>query len=239
VTKHRRPVDGHELTTVQGIIDQSEDRAHDLAGRYQHIRNHVNVPQALAKLDGIRNAGFQGVLAQLIDCGVILGADAVLPRKLARRQERFGLTLVLPSTAPLIWLNLLKHDITAALVDTVVHEAIHSTVRILGRGSRTPEPDEAVAFYGEEIVALAGANLILRKIAFSARRQVAQNLLALANCKTILRRLGCSEQFLCARFAEAELAAIFLTDVGIEIACPTPGKIQSRAIASSVAQAKI
>jgi hypothetical protein len=227
VTKHRRPVDGHELTTVQGIIDQSEDRAHDLAGRYRHIRNHMNVNQAMSRLSGIANDGFQGILAQLIDCGVFIGADAVLPRKLARRHERFGLTIVIPGSAPLIWLNLLKHDSTCALVDTVVHEAIHSTGRILGRHVQTPQPDEAIASYGEEIVALVGANLILGKIAFSARRQVAQNILALTNCNIALRRLGCSERFLSERFAEAELAAAFLTDVGIEIACPTLETVQS------------
>lgn len=209
----------HELMTAQVKLGQSEVGARDLRARYEHIRASMNVTLALKKLDSIENYGFQGLLAQLVDNGVIIGADAVLPRKLARRHERFGLTLVIPGTAPLIWLNLLKHDNAADLVDTVVHEAIHSTVRIFGRHSQTPEPGEAIASLGEEIVALAGANLVLRKIAFSARRVIAQNTIAIANCKAVLRRLGCSEQFLCERLMEAEPAAAFFTDFGLDFAC--------------------
>ncbi|OYU91157.1 MAG: hypothetical protein CFE29_10245 [Bradyrhizobiaceae bacterium PARB1] len=204
-------------------------RESELASRYRHIRSHMNVTQALEKLDGIENAGFQDLLAQLADLSVVIGADAVLPRHLARRQERFGLTLVVPGHEPLIWLNLLKHDNVAGLVDTVVHEAVHSTIRHLGRLPRTPEPDEAIASYGEEVVALAGANLILRRIKFSARREIARNMIALANCKTVLGQLGCSERFLRDRIAEAEVAASFLTDFGIDVAAPTLEAIQSRA----------
>lgn len=220
--------DGPEPTTDHGQLDRSVARERDLATRYRHIRSHMNVTQALEKLGGIENAGFQDLLAQLADLGVIIGVDALLPRHLARRQERFGLTLVLPGHEPLIWLNLLKHDSVAGLVDTIVHEAVHSTIRHLGRLPRTPEPDEAIASYGEEVVALAGANLILRKIKFSARREIARNMIALANCKTVLGRLGCSEQFLRDRLTEAELAADFLTDFGIDVAAPTLEEIQSR-----------
>ncbi|KQT12895.1 hypothetical protein ASG57_08050 [Bradyrhizobium sp. Leaf396] len=188
----------------------------------------MDVTEALSRLAAIENAGFQGLLAQLEDNGVILGADAVLPRDMARRHDRFGLTLVLPERAPLIWLNLLKHDSDAALVDTVVHEAVHSTVRLLERLPRSPEPDEVIASYGEEVVALTGTILILRKIAFPAHREIAQNLIALANCKKTLGQLGCSEQFMRERLAEAELAADFFTDFGIEVACPTLEEVQSR-----------
>lgn len=221
--------DGRKPTTDHGQLDRSVARERDLALRYRHIRSHMNVTQALEKLDGIENAGFQDLLAQLADLGVIIGADAVLPRHLARRQERFGLTLVVPGHEPLIWLNLLKHDSVAGLVDTVVHEAVHSTIRRLGRLPRTPEPDEAIASHGEEVVALAGANLILRKIKFSARREIARNMIALAKCKTVLGQLGCSERFLRDRIAEAEVAASFLTDFGIDVAAPTLEAIQSRA----------
>ena len=218
-----------EPTADRRQLDRSMARESELASRYRHIRSHMNVTQALEKLDGIENAGFQDLLAQLADLSVVIGADAVLPRHLARRQERFGLTLVVPGHEPLIWLNLLKHDNVAGLVDTVVHEAVHSTIRHLGRLPRTPEPDEAIASYGEEVVALAGANLILRRIKFSARREIARNMIALANCKTVLGQLGCSERFLCDRIAEAEVAASFLTDFGIDVAAPTLEAIQSRA----------
>lgn len=53
-------------------------------------------------------------------------------------------------------------------------------------------------------------------------------MIALANCKTVLGRLGCSEQFLRDRLTEAELAADFLTDFGIDVAAPTLEEIQSR-----------
>ncbi|KAB2760781.1 hypothetical protein E0H22_24870 [Rhodopseudomonas boonkerdii] len=218
-----------EPTADRRQLDRSMARESELASRYRHIRSHMNVTQALEKLDGIENAGFQDLLAQLADLSVVIGADAVLPRHLARRQERFGLTLVVPGHEPLIWLNLLKHDNVAGLVDTVVHEAVHSTIRHLGRLPRTPEPDEAIASYGEEVVALAGANLILRRIKFSARREIARNMIALANCKTVLGQLGCSERFLRDRIAEAEVAASFLTDFGIDVAAPTLEAIQSRA----------
>lgn len=208
--------------------DRSEARESDLAERYRQIRSRMDVAQALSRLAEIENAGFQGLLAQLNDNGVILGADAVLPKDMARRHDRFGLTLVLPGSAPLIWINLLKHDSVTGLVDTVVHEAVHSTVRLLGRLPRTPEPDEAIACYGEEIVALAGANLIMRKIGFSAPREIGQNMLALANCKNILGQLGCNEQFLRQRFAEVEAAADFFTDFGVEIGRPTLEEVQSR-----------
>lgn len=220
--------DRREPTTGHGALDRSEARERDLAARYDYIRNHMNVTRALSRLDGIDSAGFQGVLAQLADNGVIIGADAVLPKKMARRHDRFGLTLALPGSAPLIWLNLYKHDSDAALVDTVVHEAVHSTVRLLGRLSRTPELDEAIASYGEEIVALAGANLILRKIAFPAHNEIERNKIALIHCKKILRQLGCSDQFLRERLAEAELAAEFFTDFGIDVARPTLKEVQSR-----------
>ena len=218
-----------EPTADRRQLDRSMARESELASRYRHIRSHMNVTQALEKLDGIENAGFPDLLAQLADLSVVIGADAVLPRHLARRQERFGLTLVVPGHEPLIWLNLLKHDNVAGLVDTVVHEAVHSTIRHLGRLPRTPEPDEAIASYGEEVVALAGANLILRRIAFPARREIARNMIALANCKTVLGQLGCSERFLSARIAEAEVAAAFFTDFGIDVAAPTLEEIQSRA----------
>ena len=218
-----------EPTADRRQLDRSMARESELASRYRHIRSHMNVTQALEKLDGIENAGFQDLLAQLADLSVVIGADAVLPRHLARRQERFGLTLVVPGHEPLIWINLLKHDNVAGLVDTVVHEAVHSTIRHLGRLPRTPEPDEAIASYGEEVVALAGANLILRRIKFSARREIARNMIALANCKTVLGQLGCSERFLRDRIAEAEVAASFLTDFGIDVAAPTLEAIQSRA----------
>lgn len=97
--------DGPEPTTDHGQLDRSVARERDLATRYRHIRSHMNVTQALEKLGGIENAGFQDLLAQLADLGVIIGVDALLPRHLARRQERFGLTLVLPGHEPLIWLN--------------------------------------------------------------------------------------------------------------------------------------
>ena len=221
--------DGREPTTDHGQLDRSVARERDLATRYRHIGSHLDVTQALDRLDGIENAGFQDLLAQLADLGVIIGADAVLPRDMARRIDRFGLTLVLPEHMPLIWLNLLKHDSVAGLVDTVVHEAVHSTIRHLGRLPRTPEPDEAIASYGEEVVALAGTNLILRKIAFPAHHEIARNMIALANCKTVLGQLGCSERFLRDRLAEAEFAADFLTDFGIDVAAPTLEEIQSRA----------
>jgi hypothetical protein len=228
MAKRSVTVDGGEPTANRGQLDRSEARERDLATRYRHIRSHMDVTQALERLDGIENAGFQGLLAQLADLGVAIGADAVLPRDMARRSDRFGLTLVLPGHAPLIWLNLLRHDGVAALVDTVVHEAVHATVRRLGRLPRTPESDEAVASYGEEVVALAGANLILRKIAFPAHHEIARNMIALANCKKVLNQLGCSEQFVRDRLAQAELAADFLTDFGIDVAPPTLEEIQSR-----------
>ncbi len=228
MTKRSDTADRREPTTGHGQLDQSHARERDLATRYQYICRHMNVTQALSRLDRIDNAGFQGVLAQLADIGVIIGADAVLPEDLAQRQDRFGLTLVLAGAAPLIWLNLFKHDSASALADTLIHEAVHSTVRILGRLSRTPEPDEAIASYGEEVVALAGANLILRKIAFPAHHEIAQNTITLARCRSVLHQLGCSEQFLRDRLAEAELAANFFTDFGINVAHPTLEDIQSR-----------
>ena len=228
MAKRSDTVDWREPTANHGQLNRSEVRERDLATRYQHIRSRIDMTRALERLVGIENAGFQGLLAQLADLGVVIGADAVLPRHLARRHDRFGLTLVLPGHAPLIWLNLLKHDGVAGLVDTVVHEAVHSTVRRLGRLPRTPEPDEAIASYGEEVVALAGANLILRRTAFPARREIARNTIALANCKKVLDRLGCSEQFVRDRLAEAERAANFFTDFGIDVAPPTLEDLQSR-----------
>jgi hypothetical protein len=219
--------DRRETTSVHAQLDRSEARERDLATRYRHIRTHMNVTQALSRLARIDNAGFQGVLAQLADIGVIIGADAVLPEDLARRHDRFGLTLVFAGAAPLIWLNLFKHDSESALADTLIHEAVHSTVRTLGRLPRTPQPDETIASYGEEVVALAGANLILRKIAFPAHHEIAQNMIALAKCRMVLHELGCSEQFVGDRLAEAELAANFFTDFGIDVAPPSLKEIQS------------
>lgn len=228
MAKRSDTADRREPTTGHGALDQSQARERDLAARYQYIYKHMNVTQALSKLDRIDNAGFQGVLAQLADIGVTIGADAVLPEDVARRHDRFGLTLVLAGAAPLIWLNLFKHDSASALADTLIHEAIHSTVRHLGRLPRTPEPDEAIASYGEEVVALAGANLILRKISFPAHHEIAQNMIGLDRCRAALHQLGCSEQFLHDRLSEAETAANFFTDFGIDVAPPTLEEIQLR-----------
>lgn len=146
---------------------------------------------------------------------------------MSKKMRNDGLPLLLKLPAAAI-ITQDKGGDGKSFVDTIVHEAVHSTIRHLGRLPRTPEPDEAIASYGEEVVALAGANLILRKIKFSARREIARNMIALANCKTVLGRLGCSEQFLRDRLTEAELAADFLTDFGIDVAAPTLEEIQSR-----------
>ena len=216
-----------ETAMTYGKVDRSEARERDIGARYQHIRSRIDVARARTKLAEIDNTGFHCLLGQLDDNGVIFGADAVLPEDIARLHPRYGLTVALAGEAPLIWLNLFKHDSIAALVDTVVHEAIHSTVRLLGRLPRTPEPDEATAFYGEELVGLAGANLILHKIEFPADRQIAQNMIALDNCKEILGRLGCCERFLRARLVEAKAAADFFMDFWLEIVPPASKEVRS------------
>lgn len=53
-------------------------------------------------------------------------------------------------------------------------------------------------------------------------------MIALCKCGEVLQKLGCSEGFLRDRLAEAELAADFFTDFGIDVAAPTLEEIQSR-----------
>lgn len=216
-----------ETTRAHGELDQSEARERELGLRYQHISSNIDLARARSELAKVKNAGFQDLLARLDDTGAILGADAVLSKDQACLLPRFGLTLALPGRAPLIWLNLLKHNGITDLVDTVVHEAVHSTVQILRRLPRTPEPQETIACYGEELVALAGTNLILRRIQFIAYHQIAQNTTAINTCKEILGRFGCSEQFVRDRFAEAETAADYFTDLTIAVRPPTLEEVQA------------
>lgn len=209
-------------------LDQSDARERDLRDRYQHIQAHINVERARCKLARIANEGFQNLFASLDDIGAIIGADAVFTRQQARHQPRFAATLVLPGCAPLTWLNLLKHDDDESLVDTVIHEAIHATVCVLGRLPRSPQLDEPIAYHGEEVVALVGTNIVLQKIGFRAPVQFVCNKIAVDQCQENLVRLGCNEQFLQARLAEAKIAASFLTDFEIKIAPPTLEEVQAR-----------
>lgn len=200
-----------------------------MTARYDYILRNTNEAQARAALEGVNNAGLQDLLMVLDDIRAIVGVDTILTDAQALAQPRFGLTLVIPERArPLIWLNLRKHKTMEELVDTIVHEAVHATVRVLQRHARSPEPHERITYHGEEIVALAATNLILRKIEFPAHHQIARNVIAVDNCKNILGQLGCSEQFLRDRLAEADVAADFFTDFGIEITVPILEEVQAR-----------
>ena len=232
MAKRNDKTDVSDAVSAHGTLDRSEAFERELGVRYQHISSNIDPARARSELAKIKNAGFQDLLARLDDTGVMLGADAVLDKDSARHLPRFGLTLVLPARAPLIWLNLLKHDSITALVDTVVHEAVHSTVVELRRLPRTPEPEEKIASYGEEIVAFTGTNLILRTIRFPAYHEIARNMLAIDTCKEILGRLGCGEKFVRDRLAEAEAAADFFTDLTIAVR-PPPWKRYKRILDAS------
>ena len=215
------------MCQVRASLNTSEAGERDLEARYEHIRRSVDVARAGAELAKVDNAGFQELLALLDDLDVTVGADAVFSESWARAQPRFGLTLVLPGRRPLIWLNLFKHMSVAALVDTVVHEAIHATVSILRRYPRTPQPNEEIAYHGEELVALTSANHILTKINFPAQQEVTINIMAIEAQKVTLRQLGCAEPFMHARAAEGEAAAALLTDHLIKVDVPTLAEIRA------------
>ncbi len=212
---------------VQASLNTSDADDRDLEARYEHIRRSVDVARAGTELTKVDNAGFQDLLALLDDLDVIVAADAVFSEALARVAPRFGLTLVLPGRRALIWLNLFKHTSVGALVDTVAHEAILATVSILRRYPRTPQPNEEIAYHGEEIVALTGANRILTKINFPAQQEVAINMMAIEAHKVTLRQLGCAEAFMHARAAEGETAAALLTDHLIKVGVPTLAEIRA------------
>ncbi|MGL3107265.1 hypothetical protein [Bradyrhizobium sp. BR 1432] len=200
-----------------------------ITARYDYILRNMNERQARAALAGVNNAGFQDFLTMLDDIGAIIGADAVFTNAQALAEPRFGSTIVIPERArPLSWLNLRKHRTIEELVDTVVHEAVHATVRVLKRHQRTPEPEELIAYHGEEIVAMAATNLILRKIEFPAYHQIARNMITIDECKNKLSRLGCNAQFLRERFAEAAAAEAFFTDSFLEFGAPTAVEVRTR-----------
>lgn len=200
-----------------------------LITRYDHISRNIDEARAREQLAEVNNVGFEGVLTMLDDIGTIVGADAVFTDEEAVAQPRFGLTLVIPERdRPLIWLNLRKHKTLEELVDTVVHEAVHATVRVLNRRQRTPQPEEAFAYLAEEIVALAATNLILRRIEFPALHQIARNMIGIDRCKNMLGRLGCDAQFLGDRFAEAEAAAAFFTETLIHFGPPNEARVRAR-----------
>lgn len=193
----------------------------NLYRRYDYISQCLSQAEACSELAAIDHDGFRDLLSVLDDLGVIIGYDILLNDRSAVDYPRFATTLVLPDRPPLIWVNRRKHLSLAELVDTIVHEAIHSTVRCLKRHLETPQPDIETTYYGEELVSLAGTNIILHVIQFPAQQQVARNLIAIEQCRSILFRLGCDERFLRHRFMEADAAAAFLTDVGIKVAIPS------------------
>lgn len=201
------------VSFIRARFGKSAARERELERHYHYIRGTLDVAGARAELEKIDNAGIRILLGQLDDLDVIIGADSVLPPVLAMAQPRLAMTLVIPKRRPLIWLNLVRHrGRTAALVDTLAHEAIHTTVVLLGRHPRTPQLEEEIAYHAEEIVALTGANHILATIDFPAKQQFAQNLAAIENHKTILTQLGCSEEFLREKTDEGAAAKAFLMD---------------------------
>jgi len=201
------------VSFIRAKFGKSAARERDLERRYRYIRGTLDVAGARAELGKIENAGLRNLLGQLDDLDVIIGADSVLSPVLAMAQPRLAMTIVIPKRRPLIWLNLVKHcGRPAALVDTLAHEAIHTTVLMLGRLPRTPQPEEEIAYHAEEIVALTGANHILTEIKFPAKQQVVQNLAAIENHKTLLTQLGCSEEFLRSKADEGAAAKAFLMD---------------------------
>jgi len=215
-------IDAVELA-FQNFLGQRE-----LQRRYNHIRQHLDVRGARIQLSSIGNAGFQELLERLDDLNIIVGADALLPADGAQALPRFGLTLVIPGRPPLIWLNLLKHSYSMALVDTVAHEAIHATVKLLGRHPQTPQPTNELAYHAEEIVALRGANWILNQIEVSANRQITQNLATIDHHAEILIRLGRSPAFLRQKAADGITAARFLMEPHlIEVVAPNLAELNA------------
>lgn len=216
------------LTRIAKFV-ASRAREREIEGRYEQIRRSLNISQAGVELAQIQNDGFRTLLSQLDNLGVVIGADSVLPPVLAIAQPRLAVTLVLQKRRPVIWLNLVKHGgRVAVLVDTVAHEAIHSTVVMLKRHRRSPQPDEEIAYHGEEIVALTGANHILAEINFPAKRQIEMNVDAIESHKAILRQLGCTEEFLAERAADGAAAKAFLMDHLLKMKMPTLAEIRAR-----------
>ena len=217
------------LVNAAGFCLQNSFDQRELQRRYDHIHRHLDVRGARTQLSTIGNAGFQALLERLDDLNIIVGADTLLPDDAARALPRFGLTLVLPGRRPLIWLNLLKHTDAITLIDTVAHEAIHATVGILGRHRQTPQPINELAYHAEEIVALSGANWILKRIQAPADHQIAENLAAIGHHEETLIALGSSRAFLQQKDAEGVAAAKFLMELHlIEVAAPTFAELNAR-----------
>jgi len=184
----------------------------ELRRRYDQIRSNISIDQARVTLAAIGNAAFQRLVMRLDALDVVVGAECLMPAHVARCHPRLGLTLALPGRKPMIWLNLAKHRDDASLIDTVAHESIHATIIMLGRSRQTPQPDSTINYHAEEIVALSGANWILKEIAFPAKREMALNRAAILQLRPTLVGLGCTEQFIQEKVEQGVRAGKFLLD---------------------------
>lgn len=186
-----------------------------LEERRRLIYASMDLAKAATALGAVKHAGFQRLLARLKELGVEIGADTGLSPDEAHRLGRLALTIVMPNQKPLICLNLIRlgdHD-EAELVDTIAHEAIHAIANLMGRCAELPDiVKEPVEYDAEEIVALAGANYLLRRIEYPAARQIRNNKRMIRDHESNLHRNRFVKRQIDHKKAEGKAAAQFLLE---------------------------
>lgn len=106
-------------------------------------------------------------LQRLKRLDVLLLADHPKWDKVSIKTPRLGSAVIVPGRQTLIWINFVRHYvpntreiIIPELIDTVAHEAIHTTGTFLQRFSIQPEDPATLEYMVEEVCALAGTSAL-------------------------------------------------------------------------------
>lgn len=109
----------------------------------------------------------QPLLQHLEALGVVLLADHPKWDRVSITTPRLGSAVVVSNRQTLIWINFVRHYvpntrnlIVPELIDTIAHEAIHTTGPLLQRFVVQPEDPATLEYMVEEVCALAGTSAL-------------------------------------------------------------------------------
>jgi len=142
----------------------SMEQAKTLEERYDYIRREsVPLSERWPNPPGV----VQPLLQRLEALGVALLADHPKWDKVSIRTLRLGLASIVPGRQTVIWVNFVRHYVPGTrdiivpeLIDTIAHEAIHTTGTLLQRFVLQPEDPATLEYMEEEVCALAGTSAL-------------------------------------------------------------------------------
>lgn len=197
----------HALTNVRLIMEYPASPK-TLDERYDYIRRE-SVP--LAERWPNPPSALQPLLQRLEQLGVLLLADHPKWDRISVKTQRLGSSVIVPGRQSIIWINFIRHNlpntntlIVPELIDTIFHEAIHTTGTLLGRFIIQPEDLAALDYIVEEVCALAGTSELHRNIgdfsAATSNKRAAQEQASKAKLPVPVRRVAIDKGNEAARF---------------------------------------